>query len=253
MDKTFCVSVEAYIFLGKSLLNQFQVPEDHAEILMETLLDADQKGVHTHGFYRLPTYIEQINRGNINPNPNITMENRNTLISVMNGGGGLGSVISSIAMKEAIQTSRNHGVGVVSVSGSNHFGTAAYYTEMAANQDQIGIAMTNASPAIAPTGGKKGVLGNNPWSISVNSSLGHPITLDMANSIARGKIRLKALAGESIPHGWALDKDGQPTIDPNEALEGLLLPIGDHKGYGITLMIEILAGVLSGEIGRAHV
>ena len=246
MAKTFYLNRKEYISLGKAFLCKVEVPDAHAEILMETLLDADEKGIHTHGFFRLPTYIEQIKRGNINPNPKISIEERGITIRLMHGGGGLGSVISSLAMQEAIKLSRDYGVGIVSVNGSNHFGTAAYYSEMAAKENQIGIAMTNASPAIAPTGGKKAVLGNNPWSISVNTNLGHPITLDMANSVARGKIRLKAIAGEPIPIGWALDKDGNPTTDAQEALEGLILPIGDHKGYGITFMIDVLTGVLSG-------
>jgi L-2-hydroxycarboxylate dehydrogenase (NAD+) len=246
MEKSYLLDTEGYKSLGKLLLSKVGVPNEHAEILMLSLLDSDQKGIYTHGFYRLPTYLKQINRGNINPVPVIKQEKKGRTICLIDGDGGLGSVISHYGMQEAVNMSRESGIGVVSVSGSNHFGTAAYYSEMAALDNKIGISMTNASPAIAPTGGKKAVLGNNPWSISVNTNLGHPITLDMANSVARGKIRLKALAGEPIPVGWALNSKGEPTVDANEALEGVILPIGDHKGYGITLMIDILTGVLSG-------
>lgn len=240
------LKIEDYMDLGKSILSQYQVQDEHTDILMNTLLDADKKAVFTHGFYRLPTYIEQIKLRNIKANPTITKKKSGHTICLIDGDGGLGSVISWYAMNEAIEISNHHGIGIVSVSGSNHFGTAGYYSEMAAMQNKIGIVFTNASPAIAPTGGKKGILGNNPWSISVHTDFGQPITLDIANTIARGKIRLKGLAGEKIPFGWALDRHGQPTDDPAEALDGLLVPIGDHKGYGISLMIEILTGVLSG-------
>ncbi|MFJ5769909.1 Ldh family oxidoreductase [Psychrobacillus sp. NPDC093180] len=246
MEKEYLIINNDYISIGTKLLMEVGVPEEHAEITMLSLLDADQKGVYTHGFFRLSTYLKQIARGNINPKPVIEIKQKGTNIRLVDGNGGLGSVVSYYAMKEAIEISRERGVGVVGVKGSNHFGTAAYYAEMAAAKGKIGIVMTNASPAIAPTGGKKVVLGNNPWSISVCSNLGYPITLDMANSIARGKIRLKALTGESIPVGWALNREGEPTTNAKEALEGIILPIGDHKGYGIALMIDLLAGVLTG-------
>lgn len=246
METTYILRNEEYERLGKTALTHVGVSSEHAEIVMKSLLDSDQKGIHTHGFFRLPTYIKQINRGNINPKPMIQLIDKSPNIKVLDGDSGLGSVNSFYAMQEAIKLSQDRGIGVVGVRKSNHFGTAAFYAELAASQDQIGIVMTNASPAIAPTGGKKPVLGNNPWSISVPTHLAHPITLDMANSVARGKIRMKALKGEPIPLGWALNAQGHPTTSAKEALEGIILPIGDHKGYGITLMIDILAGVLTG-------
>ncbi|WP_209124592.1 Ldh family oxidoreductase [Alkalihalobacillus sp. BA299] len=247
MEKSYSIYNTDYIQLGRQVLNQLNVPSRHAEIVMENLLDSDKKGIYTHGFYRLDTYIQQIKRGNINPNPKITKVKDHLNIKLLDGDDGFGYVVSQYAMEEAIAISENRGVGVVGVRKSNHFGAAAYYAEMAAMRNQIGIVMTNASPAIAPTGSLKPVLGNNPWSISIPTHLGYPITLDIANSVsARGKIRLKALNGESIPLGWALNENGEPTTDAEEALKGVILPIGDYKGYGITLMIDILTGVLTG-------
>lgn len=247
METSYVLRNDEYVRIGKTALTQVGVSSEHSEIVMQSLLDSDQKGIHTHGLFRLPTYIKQINRGNINPLPTIRLMEKGPNIELLDGDSGLGSVNSFYAMEEAIKLSREKGIGVVGVRKSNHFGTAAYYAELAASQNQIGIVMTNASPAIAPTGGKKSVLGNNPWSISVPTHIGHPITLDMANSVAaRGKIRIKALKAEPIPVGWALNSDGEPTTDAKEALEGIILPIGDHKGYGITLMVDILAGVLTG-------
>lgn len=247
MEKTYLFSKDDYILLGKSILKDTGVSSEHGDILMASLLDSDQKGIHTHGFYRLYTYIRQISRGNINPRPDIKRIRDSDNIVLMDGENGLGSVLSYYAMQEAIKISGKRGIGVVGMRRSSHFGTAAYYAEMAAERNQIGIVMTNASPGIAPSGGKKPVLGNNPWSISVPTHLGYPITLDIANSVvARGKIRLKALNNEPIPLGWALNKNGNPTTNATEALEGIILPIGDYKGYGITLMIDILSGILTG-------
>ena len=247
MEKMYVLKNVDYVFSGRSILMNMDIPSEHADILMLSLLDADQKGIYTHGFYRMQSYTTQIDRGNINPKPDIKKIKNGTNIIVMDADNGLGSVAGWYAMQEAIKMSGKRGIGVVGVRKSNHFGAAAYYSEMASKENHIGIAMTNASPAIAPTGSKKALLGNNPWSISVPTRLGHPITLDIANSVAaRGKIRLKALKGEEIPLGWAMDNKGEPTINAREALEGVILPIGNYKGYGITLMIDILAGVLMG-------
>jgi LDH2 family malate/lactate/ureidoglycolate dehydrogenase len=247
MGNLFLLNNDNYISVGKQIIMEKGIESKHAEILMLSLLDADEKGIYTHGFYRLPTYIKQIDRGNINHSPNIKNIKDSKNIKIIDADNGLGSVVSFTAISEAVTMSSERGVGVVGVRNSNHFGTASYFAEMAAKQNQIGIVMTNASPAIAPTGSNKPILGNNPWSISVPTNLGYPITLDIANSVAaRGKIRLKALSGESIPLGWALNSKGEPTTDANEALEGIILPIGDYKGYGITLMIDILSGVLTG-------
>lgn len=248
MEKSFSTSVSDYINFGKDILEKVGVSEEHAEILMMNFLDCDEKGIFTHGIYRLPTYITQIKRGNINPQPNIRKVRDDSVVKLIEGDAGLGAVVSHYAMQEAIKMSDERGVGVVGVRNSTHFGAAAYYSEMASKMNKIGIVFTNASPGIAPTGSLKPLLGNNPWSISAPTNTNFPITMDIANSVvARGKIRLANTKGESIPLGWALNKFGQPTTDPKEALDGgAILPIGDYKGYGITLMIEILAGVLTG-------
>ena len=248
MEKIYRFRSSAYIEIGKEILKQVGVPEEHAAILMENFLDCDQKGIYTHGIFRLPTYVNQIKRGNINPQPNIRKINGDSAVAVIDGDGGLGAVVAYYAMEETLNISAKQGIGVVGVRNSTHFGAAAYYAEMASRQNYIGIVFTNASPGIAPTGSLKPLLGNNPWSISVPTHLPYPITMDIANSIvARGKIRLARSKGEPIPLGWALNKHGEPTTDPQEALDGgAILPIGDYKGYGITLMIEILTGVLTG-------
>lgn len=238
---------EKYTKLVTEILTAIGVPKEHALIQMDAFLDADLSGVTTHGVFRLPRYVEQIKHGYINPNPNINIIKKGSIIQVIDGDHGLGAVVSYYAMKEAVKRSEDHGMGVVAVRKSNHFGTASFFAEMASRKNKIGFVITNASPAIAPTGSLKPIIGNNPWSISVPSNLGYPITLDLANSIvAKGKMRIAIEKGEKIPFDWALNAKGEPTDDPLEALKGVILPIGDYKGYGISFMFEILAGVLAG-------
>lgn len=235
-----------YVDIGKKALVNTGVSEDHAEIEMLSILESDLRGVFSHGIFRLPRYLEQLRHQYINPAPNIKNCKESSLIEILDGDHGLGAVVGTIAMKKAIQKSIKHGVGIVGCRKSNHFGTAAYFAEMAANQNQIGMVFTNSSPIIAPTGSIKPLIGNNPWSISIPTK-GYPITLDLANTIvAKGKLRIAQQNGESIPLGWALDSKGQPTTDPEEALKGVVLPIGGYKGYGIALMVEILSGILTG-------
>ncbi|MET3699859.1 LDH2 family malate/lactate/ureidoglycolate dehydrogenase [Bacillus oleivorans] len=235
-----------YIDMGKKALMETGVSHEHAEIQMQSLLESDLRGVFSHGIFRLPRYLEQLKNKYINPSPNIRNFKRNEIIEVLDGDHGLGAIVGTVAMRKAIEKSKKVGVGVVACRKSNHFGTAAYYAEMASSENQIGIVLTNSSPIIAPTGSIRPLIGNNPWSISVPTK-GKPITLDLANTIvAKGKLRIAMQNGESIPLGWALDQNGKPTTDPKEALKGVVLPIGEYKGYGIALMVEILAGIITG-------
>lgn len=248
MNKMVVMNCDDYIKAGKEILIKENVPEDHAELTMASLLDSDQKRIYSHGLFRIGVYVRQLGAGNLNARPDIKKIIEHETTVVLDADNALGAVSSHYAMNEALKIAARHGVGVVGVRNGSHFGRAAYWAEMAAKENQIGFSFTNGSPAIAPTGSKKAVFGSNPWSISVPTNRGHPITLDISNGmVARGKIRLQASKGESIPLGWALNKEGQPTTDPYEALESkLILPIGNHKGYGIALMVDILAGVLTG-------
>lgn len=248
MNSEYIVSSTDYMEMGTTILKEEGILEEHAIILMDNFLDCDEKGIHTHGFIRLPMYLKQMKRGNLNPHPTINYLADDPIVNLLDGEHGLGAVVSYYAMQKAIEASEKYGVGVVGVRNSSHFGAAAYYAEMASRANQIGITFTNASPGIAPTGSVKPLLGNNPWSISVPTNNSYPITMDIANSVvARGKIRVANARGESIPVEWALNKFGHPTTDPKEALDGgAILPIGGYKGYGITLMIEMLTGILTG-------
>ncbi|MFA1820063.1 Ldh family oxidoreductase [Virgibacillus oceani] len=244
--KSYEISIDEYMRSGIKLLELINVQKKDAETIIASLLESDLRGIHTHGLFRLPRYMEQIKDCNINPQPNIRTCHTNQWLEVLDGDHGPGAVVAKRAMKRAIMKSKDIGIGASAVHNGNHFGVAAYYAEMASLEGKIGIVMTNSSPAIAPTGSLKRLIGNNPWSISV-PGIDNPITLDIANSVvSKGKLRVARDRNEKIPLNWALDSKGNPTDDPEKALEGIVLPIGDYKGYGIALLVEILAGVLTG-------
>ena len=231
--KDFCLNVVSKTELDK---------EDRG-ILVDTLIEANLRGVDTHGVIRLPVYIERIKKCPCKK-PEIIRENPTT--ALIEGNNYLGQVCATRAMKLAVKKAKKTGIGMVGVRNSSHFGAAAYYSMLASEENMIGISLTNASPRLAPWGGREALFGNNPWSISIPTSLDFPLVLDISNSVtAAGNLRRAALNNQEIPEGWALDADGKMTTDPHRALKGILLPIGKHKGYGITMMIDILAGVLT--------
>jgi len=232
----FCIQV----------LQKLGVPRQEAAITARTLVTSNLRGVDTHGVIRLSAYAAKLKGGALKPSVRLTTEKETIATALLDGHGGIGQVISYRAMEMAIRKAKQAGVSYVAVRNSNHLGACAYYSMMALDYDMIGFAGTNASPRLAPTGGVERLLGNNPWSVAVPAGKRPPVVLDMANSVvAAGKIRALQKEGKPIPEGWALNKDGEPTTDPDEALKGILLAIGGYKGYGITLMVDLLTGVLT--------
>lgn len=229
-----------------NVLLKVGVEEENAEIITDSLICADLRGVKSHGIVRLPTYVERVERGILDPNAPMEFEKNFGAVSLLNANNGFGQVAGYKAMKNAIDVARLYGIGMVGVRNSNHFGIASYYSMLALEENMIGIVMTHSSPAIAPFGTIKPLLGTNPLSIAVPAQKHKPIVLDMSMStVARGKIRYAALTGSKIPIGWGLDSKGNPTEDPNEALEGSLVPIGGVKGSGLSLIIDILCGIMT--------
>lgn len=223
------------------------VPEDDARLVADTLVQADLWGHSSHGVLRLDWYRSRILAGTMAAltRPELLLDGGAT--AVIDGRDGIGQALAKRAMEEAVARAKRHGVGVVAVRNSNHFGTAMYFTRIAASQGCIGFLSTNASPAMAPWGGREKRMGNNPWSIAAPAGRHAPMVLDMANTaVARGKVYLARSRGERIPEGWALDAEGRPTTDPAAAIEGMILPMGGHKGYAITVMMDVLSGVLTG-------
>src|SRR5687768_5738634 len=166
---------------------------------------------------------------------------------LLDGRDGIGQVLTERARLLAVERARAHGVGVVGVRNSNHFGTAMYFTRAAAREGFVAVLTTNASPAMAPWGGREKVLGTNPWSIAAPAPGGRVVAVDIANTaVARGKIYLAKNRGEPIPDTWALSADGAPTTDPAEGVLGVVLPMAGHKGYAITFLMDVLSGALTG-------
>lgn len=235
------------------LLRALGLPGEEAEIVAGTLVDADLRGVGTHGVFRLKAYAERIIAGGLNPRAKISVVREAATTAVLDADNGFGQIAAYRAAQLAVEKAGQSGAAFIGVRNSSHFGRAGYFTEWIAGHDMIGFCVSNASPRLAPWGGRKKMLGNNPWSAAIPTG-GEPIVLDMANSIAAaGKIRRAAQAGSAIPGGWALDLEGRETTDPLEALHGVLLPFGAHKGYGITLVAGILTGVLTGGVWDSQV
>ena len=229
-------------------LTKMGVSESDAVIILDTIVFANRRGVATHGVGRLPLYVHKIAAGHYNPKNEIEVLVDNAAYALLDAHNGFGQVVAYKATKMAIEKAKKYGVAVVGVRNSNNFGTAGYFGDMAAREGCAAMVYANAAPAIAPTGGSKTIFGTNPLCYAYPGDEEHnPILLDMATTIAaRGKIRLAAKNGEKIPLDWAIGPDGQPTDDPNVALKGSLLPIGGYKGYGLSMFVDIFAGMLTG-------
>ena len=234
--------------ISQSVLMACGVSDSHSRIITDSIVYAHCRNKGTHGITRLPIYVQKINNGLLNPETPITVIKDTPVISVIDAGNGFGQVAAFNAMKMSIEKAKKLGVGITGVRSSNNFATAGFISELAVKYNLIGIVLGNSGPAIAPTGGKFPLLGTNPLAIAFpGTDSSKPISLDMATSVAaRGKIRLAKKNGEKIPFGWALNSDGKPTNDPDEAISGTMVPIGEAKGYGLSLAIDILAGMLTG-------
>jgi LDH2 family malate/lactate/ureidoglycolate dehydrogenase len=200
------------------------VPAGDARLVARCLVEAELWGHPSHGMLRLSWYV-----------------------ALLDGHEGLGHVLAAHAAGEAVRRAREHGVGVVGVRNSNHFGMAAHFTRRIAEQGCVGLVTTNGSPAMAPWGGREKAVGANPWSIAAPAGRHGVTVMDIANvNAARGKIYAARERGAAIPEGWALDAEGRPTTDPAAAIAGVILPMGAHKGYAISFMMDVLSGVLTG-------
>jgi L-2-hydroxycarboxylate dehydrogenase (NAD+) len=224
------------------------IPAEDSKHVAALMAEADARGGDAHGVFRLPQYVKQIQSGAVNPRPTIKIVRDHPGSALIDGDNALGHLVMKRATELAIEKARHCGVAWVGTRHSNHAGPAQLYPRMAAAQNMIGLyfCVGNAN-LLPPWGGTEVLLSTNPISVSV-PGLRHPtITLDMATTnTAFGKIRLKAQRGEPMPEGWMIDREGKPLTDAKRASEGFLLPIGGPKGYGLALMIGLLAGTLNG-------
>ena len=218
-----------------------------ASLLAESLVQADLRGIHSHGVLRVPDYVRKLTRDGVDPRgrPRVVTDAGAAL--VVDAGNAMGQIAGRFAMDLAIARARETGLALAAVRGSNHCGALEWYTARALEHDMIGIAGTNALPTMAPWGGTDRIVGLNPLSIAVPAGETAPLVLDMAlGATAHGKVRVYAQKGLALPEGWAFDAEGRPTSDAETALAGLIQPIGAFKGLGLAMMVGILSSVLSG-------
>jgi LDH2 family malate/lactate/ureidoglycolate dehydrogenase len=233
---------------SNQVLVKVGVPDNEADIITSTMIEADARGIHSHGLMRLPIYVERMEKGYVKKEAVITVETDRRGTAVLDGHFSAGQIVATKAMDMAIEKAHEYGISAVSVKNSNHFGIAAHYALKAASQNMIAIVMSNTAPLMPPTGGAEKVLGNNPLAIAAPSNGKNPVLLDMAlSNVALGKIIFAKNKGIPIPEGWGVDNNGRPTTDPVAVLDGgFILPVGGPKGFGLALMVELLTGVLSG-------
>jgi LDH2 family malate/lactate/ureidoglycolate dehydrogenase len=223
------------------------LPADDAQTLAGLMVEADLRGSDTHGVIRLPLYVRRIRAGGINATPDIRVISDRPSAALLDGDNGMGHLVMRRAAHLAIDKAKATGIGWVGARMSNHAGPAALYVTMPLRHDMIGLYFAvGSSNHLPPWGGSESLLGTNPMAVAVPAGNEPPIVLDMAPTVAAyGKVRLKAQRGEEMPVGWMIDREGKPLTDPKRADEGHLLPIGDYKGSGLSLIIGILGGLLN--------
>jgi LDH2 family malate/lactate/ureidoglycolate dehydrogenase len=244
---TRTVTADSLRTVVAAMFRKAGMPEADATFMGQCLVDADLRGVHSHGTRYVVTYIRNLQRGQWNPTPNIKVVREKGGTAVVDADKAAGHLAAHRAMQIAIEKAKEHGTGTVTVRNSNHCGALAYYTQMAADAGCIGFASTTAGRLMAPWGGVEKIIALNPLSWAAPTDRAWSVNLDMATSVVAGsKLGMAIEKGEKIPLGWALDADGKPTDDPAAAQKGTLLPIGGPKGYGMSVVLDILSGVLSG-------
>ena len=245
---------EELLTLATSTLAALGLPHEDAADAARILVYADMFGIHTHGVERILSYGERLKIGGIKARAAVTATPLSPSIISIDGDNGLGPLVGMRALEAAMEAAKTNGLALALVRGSNHFGPICPYSYIAAQNGFATLIGSNATTTIAPWGGSEAKLGNNPFGFGLPNPGGDPLMLDMAMSVvARAKIRSAAKAGERIPDSWATDRDGNPTTDPAAALGGFLQPVGGHKGYGLALVVDLIAGLLSGAAYLSHV
>lgn len=240
------VTIESLRAFGIEAFQQVGLSAEGAATIVEVQLESNLRGQATHHMGDVPGYARRLKAGQMKPNPKFRWTRESGISALLDADNGPGQWVGVVAMRKAIEKAKASGVGVVGVHHSNHYGAAGHYAWMAAEAGLIGLTTTNGGLVIAPFGGSAPRLGNDPLGVGIPAAGRLPIVLDIAMSVvAVGKIGLSLMEGHPLPLGWALDKEGQPTTDPRAAMEGSGMPIAGHKGYGLAMVMEMLAGVLT--------
>jgi LDH2 family malate/lactate/ureidoglycolate dehydrogenase len=231
-----------------SAMRALGLPIEDAATVAALMVDADMQGSDGHGVIRLAPYAKRILAGGINLTPDIKVIQERTAMALVDGDNGMGHLVMKKATELAIHKARTAGIAWVGSRLSNHAGPASLYARMALQHDMIGLyfAVGNANH-LPPWGGLDMLLSTNPIAAAIPTLNEAPVVLDMATTVAAyGKVKAKAQRGEMMPEGWMIDRQGKPLLDPTKSEEGFLLPIGGYKGYGLSLIVGILAGTLNG-------
>ncbi|MBE6969327.1 MAG: Ldh family oxidoreductase [Ruminococcaceae bacterium] len=238
-----CFSYEKLEAWGRSALETTPMSQEETGTVIKVLLDTNLRGMDTHGINMLPSYVQRYN--SIAHRDIAVVEDRGAGC-IIDGGNHTGQMTSMFAMEKAMAKADQYGLGLALVKESCHNGAVGYYASLAAEKGYISLVTTTVMPLIAPWGGLEPFIGNNPYAVGFPYKE-KPIVLDVANTVAaRQKIFSYAREGWQLPDGWAMDKEGNPTNDPQEAINGLLMPVGGHKGAGLAAMIDIILGTLGG-------
>jgi LDH2 family malate/lactate/ureidoglycolate dehydrogenase len=238
----------------EEILQKVGVSREDTVLLTDSLIEANLRGVDTHGITRmLCVYVERIRKGVMSAKSNLVVVREKASTALIGCHNSIGQVGAARAMEMAIGKAKQTGVAFTAVAHSNHYGMAAYWAMMALPHGMIGFSSTNAPATVAPTGGCTPMFGTNPFAVAIPAGQEQPFVLDMATTVvSRGRIVLHAKQDKPLEPGWAFDEHGVPTTDPHTALKGLLAPIGGYKGYGIMLAVDFLCGVLTGSNYGTH-
>ncbi|KAF3760454.1 Malate/L-lactate dehydrogenase [Cryphonectria parasitica EP155] len=245
---------EAALRFTQQILEAHSVSPEDAAVVADNLVSADLRGVDSHGINRLPSYLKRLRQQVLDPKASPTLEQVTPVVAHVDGHNAFGAVVAKKAMTAAVDMAKTYGIGMVACNHSNHFGMSAWVVQQALDADLMSLVFTNSSPALPAWGGREQLLGVSPIACGAP---GEPIPfiLDMAPSVAaRGKVYKALRRGEPIPEDWALDKHGNRTTDPAEALDGgAMLPMGGPKGSALAIMMDVFSGVLSGSAYAGHV
>ena len=222
-------------------------PDEGARDVAECLVQTNLWGIDSHGVLRTPEYLKRFLSGAMNNQPEVRTLKTGGALEVLDADNGAGYVAGRAAMSRAIELAKTGNIAAVGIINSNHCGAASLYARMALEHGMIGIAMSNVAPNMVAPGGSKPITGNNPIAVAVPTFGEFPFVFDISlSAVSGGKILVAAKNGEQIPLGWATDREGKPTTDPNVGFKGFLLPMGGHKGFGLSLLVDILCGVITG-------
>lgn len=261
------ISREQLYAFSVAVLKKLGCDEVRSSIVSDVCLEADMRGISSHGIARLPRYRDHIQQGLIDPKAEPELLFKTGVSAVYDGHHGVGHYVSKIVCEKAVELAQKNGMGISVVRNSNHYGIAGYWAEQMMKNEMIGISSSNTAPLVVPTFGRQAILGTNPIAIAIPSYYSSPIMLDMATSVvSRGKLEVYSRNLQPIPHGWAVDAQGKPTDDPSEVLEnvknhtgGGIVPLGGestqfggHKGFGLAFIVELLTAGLSMGTSSLH-